>query len=279
MTNKKSTKKGDEEAKKKAPKSRYFTYLLYPENLPNGWLDALKLTEIPMAISPVHDKDLKKFFDEEDPYKKAHYHVIYIASNPVTASAVKNRINRVLDDAYENEHGKSFGQSFVSLVQIIKTSVRSVYTYFTHETPDAIKKGKALYDAKDIVCINAFDVDRYDVLDVEKKEDFFYEAVDKIVEKKFVNIIELERDIRNNPDDYTFTLKQFRSIIEFRTGLLRLYFDGAYQIKNKRFSNEVLSKIHEAGLSEDEFRKFDKDNLPDTVRSNLEELGLLEYLS
>ncbi|WP_257243416.1 replication protein [Staphylococcus sp. HMSC072B07] len=40
-----------------------------------------------MAISPLHDKDLSSV--EGQKYKKAHYHVIYVANNPVTAHSVR----------------------------------------------------------------------------------------------------------------------------------------------------------------------------------------------
>ena len=41
-------------------KSRYFTFLLYPESIPEDWLLKLELIGVPMAISPLHDQDKKK---------------------------------------------------------------------------------------------------------------------------------------------------------------------------------------------------------------------------
>ena len=38
-------------------KARYFTFLLYPESIPENWEMQLELIGIPMAISPLHDKD------------------------------------------------------------------------------------------------------------------------------------------------------------------------------------------------------------------------------
>ncbi|MBU7131387.1 replication protein, partial [Staphylococcus aureus] len=38
-------------------KARYFTFLLYPESIPEDWKMQLELIGIPMAISPLHDKD------------------------------------------------------------------------------------------------------------------------------------------------------------------------------------------------------------------------------
>ena len=38
-------------------KSRYFTFLLYPESIPNDWEMKLELLGLPIAISPLHDRD------------------------------------------------------------------------------------------------------------------------------------------------------------------------------------------------------------------------------
>lgn len=40
-------------------KSRYFTFLLYPESIPEDWKSKLELIGVPIAISPFHDMDEK----------------------------------------------------------------------------------------------------------------------------------------------------------------------------------------------------------------------------
>ena len=49
-------------------KARYFTFLLYPESIPEDWETKLELLGVPMAISPIHDKDLSEM--ENQKYKK-----------------------------------------------------------------------------------------------------------------------------------------------------------------------------------------------------------------
>ena len=39
-------------------KARYFTFLLYPESIPEDWELKLELLGVPIAVSPLHDKDL-----------------------------------------------------------------------------------------------------------------------------------------------------------------------------------------------------------------------------
>jgi len=71
-------------------KARYFTFLLYPESVPEDWQEKLEQIGLPMAISPLHDSDMKP----DGTIKKPHWHVIYIANNPVTTDNVRKRIQR-----------------------------------------------------------------------------------------------------------------------------------------------------------------------------------------
>ena len=112
-------------------KARYFTFLLYPDSIPEDWEMRLELIGVPMAVSPLHDKDLSDV--EGQLYKKAHYHVIYVAKNPVTADSVRVRIKRAL------------GEQSVAMVQIV-LNIENTYLYLTHESKDAIKKNKYKYD-------------------------------------------------------------------------------------------------------------------------------------
>lgn len=145
-------------------KSRYFTFLLYPDSIPEDWEMKLESIGVPIAISPIHDKDLSDM--EGQKYKKAHYHVIYVAKNPVTADSVRKRMQRAL------------GSRSVSMVQIVIQSMENIYLYLTHESKDAIAKKKHVYDKKDIKLLNNFDIDRYITLDVEDKDDMLNEVCD-----------------------------------------------------------------------------------------------------
>ena len=90
-------------------KARYFTFLLYPESIPEDWKERLELIGLPIAISPLHDKDISDVDGQK--YKKSHYHVVYVAKNPVTAESVRIKIKR------------SLGDSSVSMVKIVISSM------------------------------------------------------------------------------------------------------------------------------------------------------------
>lgn len=197
-------------------KARYFTFLLYPESIPEDWEVKLESIGLPIAISPLHDKDLSDV--EGQKYKKAHYHVIYVAKNPVTAESVRLKIKRCL------------GDQSVAKVQIVVQSMENIYLYLTHESKDAIAKKKYVYDKKDIKLINNFDIDRYITLDVEDKDDMFNLVCDLIDEHGLANIRELRRFVRLRGAEFGLpSMKIVNTVLRSHTGLVRLYFDAVYQ--------------------------------------------------
>nr|WP_012579282.1 replication protein [Latilactobacillus sakei]ACD80116.1 replication protein [Latilactobacillus sakei] len=197
-------------------KARYFTFLLYPESIPNDWIDNLELIGVPIAISPLHDKDLSDV--EGQKYKKEHYHVIYVSKNPVTAESVRLKVKR------------SLGDKSVAMVQIVSKSMENMYLYLTHESKDAIAKNKHKYSKADIRLLNNFDIDRYITLDVEDKDDILNDVCDLIDDHNLANMRELRRFIKLHGVEYGMpSIKVVNSVLRAHTGLIRLYFDAVYQ--------------------------------------------------
>lgn len=210
------TKRETQETKVMLPKARFFTFLLYPDSIPDDWEMQLELLGVPIAISPLHDKDRSSVEGQE--YKKAHYHVIYVAKNPVTAESVRIKIKRVL------------GNQSVAKVQIVKQSMENMYLYLTHESKDAVAKNKVKYPKEDIRLLSNFDIDRYVTLDVEDKDEMLNDVCDMIDEHGLANIRELRRFVRLHGAQYNLpSMKIINSVLRSHTGLLRLYFDAVYQ--------------------------------------------------
>ena len=207
-------------------KARYFTFLLYPESIPSGWLDKLELIGVPIAVSPLHDKDLRCGGAK---YKKAHYHVIYVSKNPVTAESVRLKIKR------------SLGDKSVAMVQIVSTSMENMYLYLTHESKDAIAKNKHKYSKADIRLLNNFDIDRYITLDVEDKEDLFNEICDIIDDHDLANMRELKNFVKYHGAEYGLpSMKVIRSVMKMSSGIIRLTFDAVYQ--ERRYGRADIDK-------------------------------------
>ena len=204
-------------------KARYFTFLLYPDSIPEDWELRLELIGVPIAISPLHDKDLSSV--EGQLYKKAHYHVLYVAKNPVTADSVRVRIKRAL------------GEQSVALVQIV-LNIENMYLYLTHESKDAIAKKKYVYNKADIKLINNFDIDRYVTLDVEEKAELFNVVVSLIRAYTLQNIFDLYDFIDENGETYGLNINLVNEVISGKTGFMKLLFDGAYQRSKRRVKLE-----------------------------------------
>lgn len=212
---------------KSQPKATYFTFLLYPESIPDNWVELLESTGLQMAISPLHNRDKtekKELLEQGQVFKKEHYHVIYIAKNAITPEAVRNRIKRLL------------GDKSVNMVQPIATSVVNAYLYLTHESKDAIAKKKHVYDKKDIIHLNNFDIDRFEMFDVHEKRDMINSITEIVRTCELINVIELAeffdeeawiKKLKEEGHTLPNALK-FNEIIAQNTGLLRLYFDGNY---------------------------------------------------
>ena len=208
-------------------KARYFTFLLYPESIPDDWKMQLEMIGVPMAISPLHDRDKSNVEGQE--YKKAHYHVIYVAANPVTTHSVRKRIQRAL------------GNESIAKVQVIKQSVENMYLYLTHESKDAIAKNKYKYNKKDIKLLNNFDIDRYVVLDVEDKDEMLNDVCDMIDEHGLANIRELRRFVKEHDTEYNLpSMRIINSVLRSHTGLIRLYFDAVYQ--ERKYGRNYVDK-------------------------------------
>ena len=208
-------------------KSRFFTFLMYPDadGFPEDWEERLERIGIPIAISPLHNMDKAK----GGGYKKAHYHGIYIANNPVTSESVRNKLRAVLSS-------KEFECKAIAFVQVIHESVESVYLYLTHDSKDAIKKGKYRYNKADIKHINNFDIERYITIDIETKEKVFRTIIKLVKHNRISNIVELDDFIEENGLDYGIDENLYFTSIQNKASLLRLYFDGNYQ--KYRYRNE-----------------------------------------
>lgn len=218
----------------KDTKARYFAFILYPESLPADWQDKLEKLDVAMAISPLHDKDKKEVRKEElsedelavlnnggSLFKKAHYHVLYVAKNPVTVESIRKKIKRCL------------GNKTVSHIEIVD-GVKSYFDYLTHESKDAIKKHKHKYNKADLIFINDFDIDRYITVDEAEKNDIADLLIDLILEFRIENMFQLERFIQENREVYNLPNNRIlRMVIKSNTGVLRMYFDGAYQEAEK----------------------------------------------
>lgn len=211
----------------KKVKARNFAFILYPESIPNDWKVRLETLGVCMAISPLHDKDKSNVEGQE--YKKPHYHVIYIAKNPVTVESIRLKIKRCL------------GVSSVNHVEIVD-NVENMYLYLTHESKDAVAKNKHVYSKNDIVLLNDFDIDRYVTLDESQKKDLKVLIMNLINKKHLVNAAHLLDFVDAHGEDYQIRNRDVAEIVYQNAGGLRLLFDAQYQMGYRYTGDKIINK-------------------------------------
>ena len=114
---------------------RSWAFVMYPESMPENWKEIINELGLPMAISPLHDKDINPTGE----VKKSHYHVICYYENSTTYNNVKtnvcDRLNATIPQKLE--------------------SIRGMYRYHIHlDNPE-----KYQYDDRDRQFFNGFDID------------------------------------------------------------------------------------------------------------------------
>ena len=169
----------------KDTKSRYWTIILYPENLIEDWKDKLYEIGLPMCYC-LHNKT--KVGDED---RKEHIHLIVAYPNSTTYNHIMNMF-KVLN--------KSDKEKAFNTVQVVY-SMENTYNYLIHDTDDCRKKGKEPYDKKDRKCINNFDIGVYVQKSIQEEKAQRKEIFNIIKLNRFTNYFDLAMYIEENYDD------------------------------------------------------------------------------
>ena len=155
----------------KIVKKRNWAFVVYPESLPEGWLDLLRETGLQCAISPLHDKDKEPTGE----VKKAHYHVIACYSGPTSYNVVKG-----LTEMLHAPGPQALEQ------------VRGYYRYLTHkDNPE-----KAQYSENDIQTLNGFyigdfvELTKSEVLNIKRELLTLIREADILEYSDFLNLLQ-----------------------------------------------------------------------------------------
>ena len=147
-------------------KNRHWTFVMYPDSLPENYLDILQQTGLEVAISPLHNKDL----DNEKELKKAHYHVLLCFPGPTTYKKVL-----------------SITSKLNATVPQRVLSVKGIYRYFTHkDNPE-----KYQYDEQEIICLNGFDSENFVAMTTSQIKMIVRELTDIILKQNILEYVDL----------------------------------------------------------------------------------------
>lgn len=172
---------------------RSWAFVCYPESLPDNWMEIVRNTGLPMAFSPLHDKDLNPTGEE----KKPHYHVICYYENPTTQNNVYENVCKLLN----------------ATIPIKLESMRGMYRYHIHiDNPE-----KYQYDDRDRQFFNGFDVAM--VSDLTKTEEL------KILKEIFAFIKDNEIFELSDLIDYFIFIdsSEMLDVVKRNSGVISLY--------------------------------------------------------
>lgn len=199
-------------------KGKYFTAVLYPESMIEGWQDKVAyLIQKPVAYC-IHDKDK----DGHDGDRKTHVHFIIVYNNNTTLRAALKQFKKL--------------QPSCNYCEICDP--KYMYPYLIHDTEDARKAGKYLYDQSERILVNNYDNVMYETLSTQDKLKMCQELADFICDRGLTNMHQLYVTYR-----FHFGAEYFE-IIKTNSTFLSSLCKGVYldmEDVHKKSSNDAQS--------------------------------------
>jgi hypothetical protein len=155
-------------------RTRNWSALFYPDDLPSDWLDEIKALGFKSAVSPLHDKDLwTEENEKKNPEhkagtpKKKHHHAIFQFPSQKT--------HKQMCELFGGLFGFGDSETSVKGVQFQKCdSMSGSVQYFAHINHPK----KVQYDVAEIQGFHGFDVEKY--LKHEPTQEEMRELLDNI---------------------------------------------------------------------------------------------------
>ena len=204
---------------KRAGRTRNYTTIMYPEDLPDDWRDKLDETHIKWIESPLHDKDV----NPDGTPKKAHHHILLMFG------CVKSlgQVSDLLADVF----GLSPTGSIIGVAVPQAVSDRcALIRYFAHMDHPS----KAQYDIADIVGHNG--ADPAEIMRYSQSETLSMMIdIEKYIESNHImELCDLSAAIRETHPEW-YVIISTRSTVYFNA-FIRSY---RHKMKNSREPEEL----------------------------------------
>ena len=155
-------------------KGRNWAFVVYPDSLPKNYEEIIQNLGLPMAWSPLHDKDIEPTGE----VKKPHFHVICYYENTTTYKNVKENVCDLLNGT----------------IPIKLESMVGMYRYHLHlDNPD-----KYQYDDRLRTFYNGFDVAKVSALTTTEVNKLVKEIQDLITKNHFIEYSEIIDFLKDN---------------------------------------------------------------------------------
>lgn len=173
----------------KIDKARFWTAVLYQENMRSDWQDEIgDIVQMPYAYC-CHTLDK----DSKSEHRKDHVHVVLAFPNTTTYKHAMN-----VFDLFSAEGKKALNKCEAVI------GIRNVYDYLIHDTEDCRKKGKELYPSEARITGNNFDIGAYEQLGAAEKNEMFLEMGEAIREHGFTNYMDFYSYVVDTYEDINY---------------------------------------------------------------------------
>ena len=213
----------------KIDKARFWTGVLYPENMREDWKEVIGDTlQYPYAYCQ-HSQDK----DSKSEHRKDHVHLIVAFPNTTTYKHALNVMDLLSAE----------GKKAINKCEAV-VGIRNVYDYLIHDTEDCRKKGKEQYDPSERITGNNFDIGAYEQLGTTEKNEMFLEMGEAIREHGFTNYMDFYEYVVDTYDDmnYIEVMRAYSSHFERLTrGNHHKWEQGRLSVSKGRKSVSVTS--------------------------------------
>lgn len=193
----------------KIDKARFWTAVLYPENMREDWEIAIgDIVQYPYAYCKhTHDKDTKS------EHRKDHVHIILVFPNTTTYKHAMSVFGLLSAD----------GKKALNTIQAV-INIRNVYDYLIHDTDTCKKQGKEQYDPSERITGNNFDIGAYEQLGTAEKNEMFIALSNAIKDNEIFNYMDFYEYVVTNYEDVNYI-----EVMRCHSGHFQRLCDGNYQ--------------------------------------------------
>lgn len=211
----------------KIEKARFWTGVLYPENMREDWQDVIGDTlQYPYAYC-IHSQDK----DTKSEHRKDHVHLIIAFPNTTTYNHALNVMDLLSAE----------GKKAINTCEAV-IGIRNVYDYLIHDTDDCRKKGKEKYDPSKRITGNNFDIGAYEQLSANSKLAIKKELSKLIRQHHFFNFDDFDEYVADNLElEYYQVMCEnqgyFNNLVSGHYKKIRGLATGEYEILRKVLVN------------------------------------------
>lgn len=224
----------------KIDKARFWTGVLYPENMREDWeIQIGDIVQYPYAYCK-HTQDK----DSKSEHRKDHVHIVLAFPNTTTYKHAMSVFSLLSAE----------GKKALNTVEAV-IGIRNVYDYLIHDTETCRKQGKELYSPEARITGNNFDIGAYEQLSTAEKNEIFLELGNAIRNNGFTNYMDFYEFVVDTYEDmnYVEVMRAYSGHFERMTrgnyqkweqGRLR----GVFGDKNTLFEDKNApsqAKLHE----------------------------------